>query len=112
MLSDLPSVFPAVTQLQMIVEESEQISQNRLSCIPAGVPVLTPDQAIAICSYTFDLGYNSLTTDERQLVYLFICLWLHFYSGGSMLGTQPPVSMGYPAFILNSAIIGRFALSL
>ena len=58
-----------------------------------------------------DLRYTNLM-DHTGHVYLFICFWLHFYSGGSMLSTQPPGSMGYPAFILNSTIIGRFALSL
>lgn len=63
MLTDLPTVLPKVTQLSMIVEQSEQIAKNRLQSLPPGTPVLSEDQAIAIASYTFALGVSSETAD-------------------------------------------------
>ena len=89
MLSDLPSIFPAVTQLEIIVEESEQITQNRLSCIPAGVPVLTPDQAIAICAYTFDLGFNSHTTDGSDNLFVQLNQTLRTRDTTKMMALRP-----------------------
>ena len=89
MLSDLPGVFPAVTQLEMIVEESEQIAENRLCCVPTGIPVLSLDQAIAICSYTFDLGFHSKTSDGSDNLFEQLNRTLRTRDPSKMLQLRP-----------------------
>ena len=89
MLSDLPGVFPAVTQLEMIVEESEQIAENRLCCVPTGNPVLSLDQAIAICSYTFDLGFHSKTSDGSDNLFEQLNRTLRTRDPSKMLQLRP-----------------------
>ena len=59
MLQYFPLALPGVQQLALIVEESQRIASDRLSRLAMGALRLTEDEALAVASYTFDLGVYS-----------------------------------------------------
>ncbi len=76
MLTDLPKVLhsPQGTlekKIALIVGESERIAEDRLQRLPEGTPRLTPDQALAVVSYTYDVGLNS---EEEGADNIFVAL--------------------------------------
>lgn len=71
MLEDLPPVLEGVSCLEHIVAESVKIAESRLQhlqhlqLLQPGIRALEVDEAIAIASYTFDLGLNSEDPDNE-----------------------------------------------
>jgi len=64
--SDMPGIMPEVNQIDFITQESVTIAQDRLQALPPTEKRLSPDQAVAIAAYTYDLGFNSQTDDGRD----------------------------------------------
>ena len=58
-LSDLSEVLIGIQNIQLIANESREIARDRMQRINEGNIILSEDEAIAIASYSFDLGYNS-----------------------------------------------------
>ena len=59
-LSDLPQVLIGIeNHIQPIVNQSILIAEDRIQRINGGI-ILSKDEAIAIASYSFDLGYHSV----------------------------------------------------
>ena len=74
MREDLPAVLEGVSCLDLIVTESVKIADSCLLHLPPGVPALDVDEAVAIASYTFDLGYDSQDPDDEGRDNLFYVL--------------------------------------
>ena len=66
-LQDFPGALPGVRQLAFILEESQRIATDRLSRLPVEALRLTEDEALAVASYTFDLGIGSDREGEDNL---------------------------------------------
>ena len=93
MLADLPPVLPAVTQMDLIADECAEIAADRLGRLPAdkypGVPVLPPDQALAIVAYTYDLGFNTLTADGSDNFFKALNKQLQAREPAAMVAMRP-----------------------
>ena len=73
-LEDLPAVLEGVVRLEDIVNECEKIALSCLENLPSGMCRLDKDEAVAIVSYTFDLGKRGSKNDEEDRSNLFYVL--------------------------------------
>jgi hypothetical protein len=88
-LSDLANGLPGIGDINLIVEEGVAIAEDRLARLPASVPILSQDEAIAIATYSYDLGFNSNTVDGSDNLYVILNRVLRQRNPSSMLLLKP-----------------------
>jgi hypothetical protein len=76
MLNDLPKVLHSprgtlANKMHFIVRDCECMAEDRLQRLPEGATRLPLDEAVAVVSYTYDLGFNS---EEDGADNLFVAL--------------------------------------
>ncbi len=54
---DLPSLLPDVSDISGIVNDCVLVAESRCQHLPSSVPKLTPDEALSIATYSYDLGF-------------------------------------------------------
>lgn len=70
MLQDLPLALAGVADIAFIVEQSQKVALSCIQRLPASVPKLEVNKAVAIASYTYDLGFNSNDDGKDNLYYI------------------------------------------
>ena len=88
-LEDLPKVLDNVSCLEFIVAESAKIAQSRLQFLPTSIPVLDMNEAIAIASYTYDLGMKSSDPEGCDNLFYGLNLILRERMGPKMQVLKP-----------------------
>ena len=91
MLQDLPMALEGVSLIKEIVRESIKIANSRLTFLPTGVPRLALDEAVAIASYTYDLGFKSKDplNEGRDNLYFVLNIVLRDRQGPMMHALKP-----------------------
>ncbi len=64
-LKDLPSLFVNVTEISQIVADCVLVAESRLQHLPSYITRLTPDEAVALAAYSYDLGFS----DSKNNIY-------------------------------------------
>lgn len=57
MLQDLPNVFVGISEISRIVDDCILVVESRLQHLSSNTPKLTPDEALAIAAYSYDLSF-------------------------------------------------------
>jgi hypothetical protein len=100
-------VLVEVTQVPFIVDQCEQILESRMQRLPPGAVRLPSDPALAVVSYTYDLGYNSTHDYGDDNLFKALNILLRERNGMKMRLLKPFLSFLMEGMSLLPAVAGK-----